>query len=637
MITLFQRYFRPDGHQPGRQLHHQHPKKIANAKVQTLIALITSVVAIALFSIESQLYENIHRSNQVEGGSVDQELLSLLQQKHERILLDRRSFATHAAPQNISREYKRPETRNGMVKRESLRTTKIVTTDLDLLLMERFDSRKPSKSNRKQNPLPGSTPKVSNGMYPRIVILDTTFIDHNIAKQSSKRLVEPMQTVTSQNNQADIEIIRDYERPYLEQCEETVEREIHPTCNSLHELLLEAPDNIALISTRGSWRSVWKVDLTTTRNGEKSTPISSNNFVKNSTVALIADTFTSTTTNFSNGNITGRQSFEDTASAVVLKMLHIHRTFNQESFRAHETDIMVMDRLTASPYVVNAYGFCGQSVLTEYASSTGREYVKRYDVRNKERFRVVRDLAFGLADIQTLQPLDHSSYIHTQLPAAPILFAHNDINIANIVMVDGKMKWNDFNIGELLRQKRSTFDASVTVKRSSSRTYSTNVTGAGETVFTPFSGNILNETICPVPVKYRSDLWRSPEEIRNNSYVRADLSDMYGFGNILYQTMTRHQPWTHKEPGGKLEKEDVGEKKLEGFIPAIPEQYRNSTTRDLQTMFVATVACYEPDPSKRPSAQRLAQGIGKLYSLLKNKTRISRLDILDHILPYRPS
>jgi serine/threonine protein kinase len=289
--------------------------------------------------------------------------------------------------------------------------------------------------------------------------------------------------------------------------------------------------------------------------------------------------------------------------------------------------------------VVDAYGFCGQSVLTEFASTSGRDHVKRYNLRNKERFKIARDLAYGLADIQALRPLNHALPGDGQKIVtnnSPPVFAHNDINIANTVMINGKLKWNDFNIGELLRRQRPNFDASISPAVQGAE--SNNSTTKNLTTFFPFTvdnSSRINDTICPVPVKFRSDLWRSPEEIRNQSYVRLDLSDMYGFGNLLYQTMTRHQPWTHKEPNGKLEMEDVGEVKLQGAIPTVPEQYRNATQREVQIMFVATLSCYATDPNKRPTATRLARGLGILYDRLKNKTRISRADILDQILPYR--
>jgi hypothetical protein len=392
---------------------------------------------------------------------------------------------------------------------------------------------------------------------------------------SKGRLVDAMSSKSQEEDyyQSEDDYIRDFEKPYIEECSPVVQPSINPTCNSMHEM--ELTDGIlSLFSTKGSWRSVWHYNSTTT---------------------------------------------DPTSLAV--KMLHLHRNFDAQSFAAHKTDIMVMDQLTASPYVVNAFGYCGQTVTTEFAASTGRDFVKRYDIGARDRLRIARDLAQGLADIQALRPLIHAPHEDVRITSSVPIFAHNDINIANTVLINGRMKWNDFNIGEILRQHKH-----------NNNVRNNTIIIDNDKSFTPFTES-NNTTLCPSPVKYRSDLWRSPEEIRNTSYVRLEQSDVYGFGNILYQTMTRHQPWTHKEPGGKLTMEDVKNRKLNRTVPTIPEQYRNTTKRDLQILYAATVACNHPDPDNRPTATQLAYGLGSLYDKLKNKEPITRPMILDYIAP----
>lgn len=243
--------------------------------------------------------------------------------------------------------------------------------------------------------------------------------------------------------------VRDFERPFLEQCDPMIRPTVHPSCNALHELEMES--DITLIATSGSWRTTWKVE----------------------------------------------------ADNVVLKMLNYNREFDEQSMQAHAIDSIAMDRLTSSPYTVNEFGFCSQSVLTEWAPTGGRDHVKSYDVRNRARLKIARDLARGLADVQSLQHLHAYSDINRTS-----VFAHNDINIANTVFVDGMVKWNDFNIGIPLRNDRHN-----------------------------------SSHPCGAPVLFHGDMWRSPEEVMNTTYVQVEQSDVYGFGNVLYQIMTRHQPW----------------------------------------------------------------------------------------------
>lgn len=305
-------------------------------------------------------------------------------------------------------------------------------------------------------------------------------------------------------------------------------------------------DQTSLLSTKGSWRTAWTV-----------------------------------------GN--------DTA---VLKVLQHERNFDIEAYERHAMDVIVSDILTASRYVINAYGFCGQSILQEWAPSGARDVVKSYDIRNRQRLRIARDLARGLADLQALQVIPHESFkdengfTKPTIPTPPpMVFSHNDINIANIIYSDsGKViKWNDFNIGMFLRTKKG---SNFTVE-------------------------------CGAPVTFRADLWRSPEEVRNTSYVQPPYTDMYGFGNILYQVMSRHQPWTHKEPEGQLTLEQVVERKLEGRLPTMPEKILNATNKDLQIMLLATRSCYHPDPTKRPTAYHLAHALSYLYDRLQKKKPVS--------------
>lgn len=448
----------------------------------------------------------------------------------------------------------------------------------------------------------------------------------------------------------------DFERPFYNDCERVLSPlpSVHPTCNSIHELSLTTSEiDSALLSMKGSWRSVWKVDLDHRNQKQKRNSNHTESLVNNETSSSFPVNETTTEINI--------EIEESSSASVVLKMLHLHRQYDRHSYEAHSTDIMVMDRLTASPYIVDAYGFCGQSVVTEFAASTGREYVKRYDIGSRERLKIARDLARGLADVQALQPMPHDTIVanstqrgsYDGTPSIPVVFAHNDINIANTIMVNDRIKWNDFNIGVFLRKERNNkpntaFDSSKGrhQRPPSGRSYIKNdeskIAGNGNfssgtttSSFTAFTDDNRDKILhlCPAPVIYRGDMWRSPEEIKNISYVQVTQTDIYGLANIFYQTMTRHQPWTYKEPGGALTKTDIANRKLNGTIPTIAEQYLNTTKRELQTLFAATNLCFFSNPEKRPTARHLAFGLGSLYDKVKHKERFTRRQILDYLIP----
>lgn len=433
--------------------------------------------------------------------------------------------------------------RYGMVPRTALRTDTFFAEDAvySFGAVEDLQSDEVASHDyhvsQPQSPISNSDSMQSNSKSfpPRIVLLDDYDSFPSAEKRAPSKGGHQMELPEQQLlATTDIEPLP-YEHIFLEECESPLQPKVHPTCNHLHELEITT-DYTALLSAKGSWRSAWTV-----------------------------------------GNNTA-----------VLKILHLKRDFNEEAYAQHALDVMVSDMLTSSPYVINAFGFCGQSILQEFAPSSARDFVKSYEIRNRKRLRIARDMARGLADLQSLQSNDFSGPSEEVTTHPTILFAHNDINIANTIQVEGRVKWNDFNIGILLRNRKGS--------------------------------NHTQE--CGAPAKFRADLWRSPEEIWNTTYVQPQYSDMYMFGNILYQTMTRHQPWTHKEPV-KLTVEDVAARKREGGLPTFPEQYKNTTNKDLQTMMLATYACYHPNPSKRLTAYELANALGFVYDKLQRKQKVT--------------
>lgn len=338
----------------------------------------------------------------------------------------------------------------------------------------------------------------------------------------------------------------DFEKEWFTKCEPVVDLPPKPTCNSLHELNAMSTDFIQnVLSMDGNWRSVLKVNNET-----------------------------------------------------ILKVLHLHRLFDEESFQKHELDNGVMETLTASPYIVSSFGFCGESVVTEFAHTSGRLLTKDKTLKNMERLRLARDLSRGLAELHALTQIDFDE--NTVFPQRDLYFAHHDINIANTVSVTPKlMSWNDFNLGIIAKQHSS---------------------GKQED--------------CQVPIRYRGDLWRSQEEIRNatpGTLRHMQPCDIFSFGNVLFQIMTKHQPWTHLEdpPSPKIPNAtSIGLKKLQGRGPNIPDKYL-PTSLALKVVYKAIQACFRLDPLQRPTALQLAQGFQTAYAWTKNETVASRIKKTD--------
>jgi Protein kinase domain len=459
------------------------------------------------------------------------------------------------------------------------------------------------------NPRSGHGPRHDRDLsVPRVV---GQFSHHNTSRRrkrhdalvAANRLVLPMSSHAPEHLDASSQhhhnhddpihdtVVRPFEKAFYEECVPMKKWQtiFYPTCNALHETPLTVmgqsvsslyqTTDVSLLSLAGSWRSVWRISI--------SKHVKPVHFSKSN--------HTATTKEFSNG----ASSTGSTAETVVLKMLHLsdHHRFDPESFHLHQIDAMAMERLTSSPYVVNLYSFCGQSVVTESAVPhiSAREYIKDANHSTLDRLRLARDLARGLADIHSI---DYANSTNATL-------AHNDLNMANLIvvpspsslpeydsrhnLVEYQIKYNDFNIA------------------------------------VPMRWNVSGNTGCGYPPRFHAPLWKSPEEVLNASYVDPALSDVYSFGNLIFQVVTRHQPWTHLEEGGRLNMSSIvefktgrlREEKTGRFrLPHLPSRYRLSPKTAQQAMIEVVRSCYRLNPDDRLTSFELAQGISKVYEYM---------------------
>eukprot|EP00978_Attheya_sp_CCMP212_P025725 scaffold83275_cov60-Attheya_sp.AAC.1 len=325
---------------------------------------------------------------------------------------------------------------------------------------------------------------------------------------------------------------------------------IFTTCNSVHEIDLSGSSSPSLLSAGGSWRMAWRVASPI---GEEQ--LRSINLNHTKRVVELAEPM------------------------AVLKVLLVEREFDLESFHNSIVDSIAMERLTASNHVVNEYAFCGASVITEVADGDARSLVKRNDITSYGRLILARNLAEGLADIHGID--DRTGHA---------TFTHNDVNIANIVQVEGHhIKYNDFNIGILNKW------------------------------------NVNESKPCGFPVMYESIFWRSPEEIRNETYV-SEKVDVFSLGNVLYYLMAKHEPWKWLEPNGRPSVEDIANRKMRGELPFFPTKLTNSNDIGVQSLFIAIQLCWTHDPEKRPSAHRIATSLSRVINAMEDgKTHIGSI------------
>jgi hypothetical protein len=365
-----------------------------------------------------------------------------------------------------------------------------------------------------------------------------------------------------------------FERAFYTECTPMVpwQTTFYPVCNSMHELSLvdsisvsisdrissTSSDNhidndnddyrISLLSLQRSWRSVWNVLGLGAR-------LSSDNSDSN---------------NNNHTSTTARKNNTINIPQAVLKMLKFEsREFDHESFRYHQVDAQAMERLTSSRHIVNSYVFCGQSVLTEWAPVLSARDRVKHQLSSTERLFMGRELAQALADVHNIDNNDNNNNNDNGIDYDNATLTHDDLNMANVVVSrDGRVKLIDFNIGVLMRWNGS--------------------------------------QPCGYPPRFHNPLWKSPEEIHNTTYVNPALSDVYSLGNLLFNIMTKHQPWTHLEPGGAVAKEEVGQRKLLGMLPTFPDKFVATNKTSTQAMLYAVFSCYRTNPAERLTARELA-------------------------------
>lgn len=268
----------------------------------------------------------------------------------------------------------------------------------------------------------------------------------------------------------------------------------------------------------------------------------------------------------------------------VLKMMKPEHEYDERNYDRHRRDALVMERLTSSDHVVSMYGFCGNTVLTEYVGMGLDQilYQKRGSVAQERdardgdgrngawtretpmgRLRLALGVARGLADL------------HETDGGGPIL--HADVQAKQYLVhpVRG-VQINDFN----------------------------------RCRFLPIS--IDTGRPCPIRIPSAPGGSRSPEE-----YAKRDLTekmDVYSVANVLYGILTGTKPY------GGMTSSQIQTVVKEGKIPPLEVRYRREGTSDEKLAYL-TERAYEFDPRKRISARVLAEELERLVNEEEEKRR----------------
>jgi hypothetical protein len=136
-------------------------------------------------------------------------------------------------------------------------------------------------------------------------------------------------------------------------------------------------------------------------------------------------------------------SQEEEEDNVILKMLRYERDYFDEYYDLHRRDAMAMERLTASPYTLNVYGYCGQSAMNEKAvDNVERVFMRLRKGHYDYKLQTATAVAWAVSDMHRI---DFDKGNNATL-------VHYDLNPRNVaIMPNGAPKLNDFNVAEFLR------------------------------------------------------------------------------------------------------------------------------------------------------------------------------------------
>lgn len=285
----------------------------------------------------------------------------------------------------------------------------------------------------------------------------------------------------------------------------------------------------------------------------------------------------------------------------------IERDFLEEYYELHRRDAVAMERLAFSPYVLDIYGYCGQSAVNELANfgiegMSSLEKVARsfrgmdhIEPVSKIKLQLASYVAVGVSHLHSIDYPDfpeawdddsgdeesRHSWREEEVGRATsnATLVHYDLNPRNIAIVKrGKPKLNDFNVAEFMTWDRE------------------------------------NNRPCGFRGRFREPWWRAPEEMRfhlnNYSDDAAPLTekvDIYSLGNILWDILTTHSP------RGQMTKDlevNVRPKVARGELPKWPSDFnRTKLTTDPALMAIekAMLKCLRANPEDRPTAGEIAE------------------------------
>jgi serine/threonine protein kinase len=277
-------------------------------------------------------------------------------------------------------------------------------------------------------------------------------------------------------------------------------------------------------------------------------------------------------------------------------------------------DSLIMEVATHSNFVMNVYGMCGTTQLTEYGDRGNlHDYVKIARQANRDLMKSVDKLKISI----------HIASAVADLHDNAVAVVHGDICCHQFLWMDGFYKLNDFHMSSFLQINAATNQFCK----------GRNHVSSAVSVRNKWTG-IVTSSCLSVAVMHlfpQEYLWRAPEESEKESEL-IDLKkvDVWMMAQTMFYVYTKN--WLY---------EGIPEKKA---LSMFHNQRLSAFPSHLDTKVPANAAmqsaisqCWAHDPEDRPSARQIRDFLlQELSTILGRNVGPHDTDILRVEIPPLP-
>ncbi len=251
----------------------------------------------------------------------------------------------------------------------------------------------------------------------------------------------------------------------------------------------------------------------------------------------------------------------------VLKTMRYEHDMVDRNYDRHRKDALASERLTYSPYIMNIYGFCGNSATFEYSNQPDLEVQLLEENGNKGKRQLSWKDKFEIA-IQVSTAIAHVHNTST--------IVHTDINPSQFIPFgkDNVYKLGDFNRCRFLAY------------------------------------NPKRKKLCGFRVANNPGMFRAPEEYAYEA--ETEKIDVYSLGNIFYVMLMKIFPFENYY-------DDAPKKIKSGERASFDQSIINHPDPFVQTLYTATNKCWRHNPKDRPTAYEIQTFLTTQYDKIKQQ------------------